>query len=217
MKDDGLVIEAFSASMRAVGLSDSEIDSAMPFVHRTMGMPKAVVFAEVLGGQDRVGEALESFDAAIIASLSAGRVQEIPGASVTLADLRSRGVKICLTTGFTAAVQEAMVSHLGWTEAVDLSLAPGEGVRGRPYPDLVLTAIVKLGVDDVRLVAVAGDTANDLWTGWRAGAGIVAGVLTGCHGRAELESAPHTDIVESVTGLPPLVERFPGVPGPPGR
>ena len=59
-----------------------------------------------------------------------------------------------------------------------------------------------LGVDDVRSLAVAGDTANDLLAGWRAGAGVVAGVLTGAHGRAELEAAPHTHILDGIADLP---------------
>jgi phosphoglycolate phosphatase-like HAD superfamily hydrolase len=70
---------------------------------------------------------------------------------------------------------------------------------------MILMAVIRLGIGDVRSVAVAGDTASDLWAGSRAGAGIVAGVLTGAHGRAELEAAPHTHILESVRNLPVLV------------
>jgi phosphoglycolate phosphatase-like HAD superfamily hydrolase len=70
---------------------------------------------------------------------------------------------------------------------------------------MILTAVIRLGIDDVRQVAVAGDTTSDLLSGWRAGAGIVAGVLTGAHGRAEFESVPHTHILESVADLSGLV------------
>ena len=61
---------------------------------------------------------------------------------------------------------------------------------------------MRLGIDDVRSLAVAGDTANDLLAGWRAGAGVVAGVLTGAHGRAALEAAPHTHVLDSIADLP---------------
>src|SRR5258708_47049 len=88
------------------------------------------------------------------------------------------GVLVCLTTGFSAGTRDALLDALGWRDLVDLALSPGPGVRGRPHPDLVLAAILALGVDDVRAVAVAGDTANDLLAGTRAGASIVAGVLT---------------------------------------
>jgi phosphoglycolate phosphatase len=65
--------------------------------------------------------------------------------------------------------------------------------------------VLRLGVDDVREVAVAGDTASDLWSGWRAGAGVVAGVLTGAHDRATLAEAPHTHLLDSVADLPGVV------------
>jgi phosphoglycolate phosphatase-like HAD superfamily hydrolase len=41
--------------------------------------------------------------------------------------------------------------------------------------------------------------------GWRAGAGIVAGVLTGAHRRPDFEAVPHTHILDSVTDLSGLV------------
>jgi len=83
-----------------------------------------------------------------------------------------------------------------------LTIRPG--IRGRPHPDLVLAAVLALEVDDVGAVAVVGDTASDLLAGTRAGASVVAGVLTGAHGRAELEAAPHTHLVDSVAEFPAL-------------
>jgi phosphoglycolate phosphatase-like HAD superfamily hydrolase len=94
-----------------------------------------------------------------------------------------------------------LLERLGWDDLVDLALSPGAGIRGRPFPDLVLTAAMRLGAEDVRDVAVAGDTASDLLAGTRAGASIVAGVLTGAHDRAALEAAPHTHILGSVVEL----------------
>ena len=130
---------------------------------------------------------------------------EIPGARPALAALRDAGTKVCLTTGFTDKVQRAIIEHLGWEEVTDFFLAPSDTVRGRPYPDMVLCAVLRAGVDDVREVAVVGDTANDLWSGYRAGASVVAAVLTGSHDRAELEQAPHTHILGSIVDFPPLV------------
>ncbi len=122
-----------------------------------------------------------------------------------MARLRAAGVRVVLTTGFSPAIQDLLVDALGWTDQVDLTLAPRAGRRGRPHPDLVLAAVLALGVDDVRAVAVVGDTANDLWSGWRAGAGVVAGVLTGAHDRAQLEAAPHTHLLDSIADLPAVL------------
>jgi phosphonatase-like hydrolase len=114
-------------------------------------------------------------------------------------------VLVAVTTGFSAETRDALVESLGWGSLVDLALSPTEELRGRPAPDLVLGALLRLRVDDVRMIAVAGDTTNDLHTGHRAGAGIVAGVLSGAHTREMLETAPHTHIVETVGDFAEIV------------
>jgi len=65
--------------------------------------------------------------------------------------------------------------------------------------------VLRLEIDSVADVAVAGDTASDLLAGHRAGASVVVGVLTGAHDRATLEAAPHTHIIDSIADLPPLL------------
>jgi len=110
-----------------------------------------------------------------------------------------------LTTGFSDPTRELLIDHLGWDDLADLSLSPSVALRGRPFPDMALEALIRLGVDDVREMAIVGDTANDLLAGHRAGASVVAGVLTGAHDRATLESAPHTHILDSVVDLPDVI------------
>jgi phosphoglycolate phosphatase len=205
MKDDGIVLDAFESALRSVGLEGAEFDQAMEYAHRTMGLSKAVVFRAVLPGEGLVEEALTAFDSAIAAAIEQGRVTEIPGARAAMSALRAGGVKVCLTTGFTHEIQVAVIEHLGWDEVTDLFIAPSEMLRGRPYPDMVLSAVLRTAVDDVREVAVVGDTANDLWSGYRAGASVVAGVLTGSHDRDELERAPHTHILASIADFPAIV------------
>lgn len=74
--------------------------------------------------------------------------------------------------------------------------------RSSRYPDLILSAAVRSHVDDVRQVAVCGDTTSDLLAASRAGAGAVVGVLTGAHDQARLKTAPHTHLLSSVSELP---------------
>jgi phosphonatase-like hydrolase len=205
VRDAGLVDAAFAEAMSAVGLAEPDFPAAKDHVHRTMGLPKEVVFRSILNDDARARDAVAVFDASVLREVRAGRVEEQPGAAKALEELRRQGIAICLTTGFTSVVQAAIVDHLGWGQLVDLMLAPAPGIRGRPFPDLVLTAVLRLEVDDVRAVAVAGDTANDLTAAYRAGAGVIAGVLSGAHTRAELEAAPHTHILETIAGLPAVI------------
>jgi phosphonatase-like hydrolase len=205
MLDGGLVLEAFRAALIGAGVEGPAFGPAMEYAHETMGLSKSVVFRHLLGSDELVALALSEFDSAIDAAIKEGRVTEIPGATSTMAAIRAAGTKVCLTTGFSAEVQRAVIDHLGWEDVTDFFMAPSETVRGRPFPDMVLAAALKAQVDDVREVAVVGDTANDLWSGHRAGASVVAGVLTGSHNREELGGAPHTHILASILDFPALL------------
>jgi len=204
VNDGGIVLNAFHNALGALDVQGRELDHAMEYALETMGLSKAVVFKHLLGSDERVHQAMAAFAAAMAEAMKNGEVSEIPGAAKVLADLRATGITVCLTTGFSPEVQRAIIEHLGWQDLVDFVLAPSGSVRGRPYPDMVLRAALRTGVDDVREVAVVGDTANDLWSGYRAGASAVVGVLTGSHGRAELERAPHTHILSSILDFLPL-------------
>ncbi|MDQ1519311.1 MAG: hypothetical protein QOI55_384 [Actinomycetota bacterium] len=134
-------------------------------------------------------------------------IEALPGAETTFAALRAAGVRVCLATGMSRAMLDHLVDVLGWRDLVDLTLAPEleDGLRGPPFPDLVLAAMLRLHVDDVREVAVAGDTVDDLVAGARAGASVVVGVLTGADDAARLRSAPHTHVLRAIDEFPAVV------------
>ena len=208
VSDDGVVMAAFRRALDAVGGApvDAGGEGVEAFVARTMGRSKVEVFTELYGGdEERAGRANAAFEAAYGRLVADGALHPVPGAEETMAVLRRAGVAVCLTTGFAPATRDAVLESLGWRHSVDLALSPADAGRGRPWPDMVLTAVLRLRVDDVRQVAVVGDTANDLLSGWRAGAGVVAGVLTGAHDRAQLEAVPHTHILSGVAELPDVV------------
>jgi phosphoglycolate phosphatase len=205
MSDNGVVLDAFRAALEAVDLPLERFDDAMKYARETMGLPKGVVFQGLLGDDELTHRAVGAFDASIDLAIKEGRVNEIPGARAAVQTLRAGGVKVCLTTGFTEEVQRAVIEHLAWEDVIDFYVGPSATVRGRPYPDMVLCAALRAAVDDVREIAVVGDTANDLWSGYRAGASVVAGVLTGSHERAQLEKAPHTHILSSIIDFPAVV------------
>jgi phosphonatase-like hydrolase len=210
--DGGVVEAAFEAAIQEIGRPepppgshDHPAADSLAYVRRTMGRSKIEVFTALYGDPQRAAAANVAFERAYDLAVQSGSVRALDGAEDAIEALRSRGVKVCLTTGFSATTRDAILSSLGWGQLADLVLSPGDAGRGRPSPDMILTGLIRLQVSDVRNVAVAGDTASDLWAGHHAGAGVVAGVLTGAHGRVELEAAPHTHILESVRDLPRLL------------
>ena len=114
-------------------------------------------------------------------------------------------MRLCLTTGFSPTTRDRIVAALGWEALVDLALSPADAGRGRPWPDMILTAVLRLRIDDVTEVAVVGDTSSDLLAGTRSGASMVVGVLSGAHSRSELARAPHTHLIDSVADLAGLL------------
>ena len=211
VRDDGAVEGAFLDALRSLGaIGDGAPDPAfLDTIRGTMGMSKIVVFRELLGDEAKAQAANRAFEAAYATRIAAGETTPLPTAEAALDALAESGVQVAVTTGFSAGTRDQLLASLGWTDRVALALSPTEELRGRPAPDLVLAAVLRLGIDDVRDVAVAGDTTNDLLAGHRAGAGIVVGVLTGAHDRKALESAPHTHIVEAIGDFARLIARTP--------
>lgn len=85
-----------------------------------------------------------------------GDVAAAPGTGTgkAITQLREAGVKVVLTTGFSRSTQVRLLDVLGWhdlADLADLALTPAGAGRGCPYPDMILTALLRTGTDDVRL------------------------------------------------------------------
>ena len=122
-----------------------------------------------------------------------------------ITQLSGAGVQMCLLTGFSPVTRDTIIDMLGWQPLIDLALSPADAGRGRPWPDLPLTALLRLGGGAVSELAVVGDTPSDIESGRRAGAGLVAGVLTGRTTRDEFEAAKAPHVLDSVADLLPLL------------
>jgi len=205
--DEGSVMAAFTAAVGEFGLvpGGPGYDEAMTVVQATMGQSKIEVFRRILGGEEQAQQANRAFEAAYADAVESGQVIPLPGAAQTITALRAAGLRVCLATGFAPPTRDALLDALGWWPLIDLALSPADAGRGRPWPDLPLTALIRLSGGSVSELAVVGDTASDVESGLRAGAGLVAGVLTGSASREVLEQAGAPHVLDSVAGLLPLL------------
>jgi phosphoglycolate phosphatase len=207
VRDDGSVVEAFASAIATQNLPVKAYHQAMMDVRSSMGQSKIEVFRRILGDEQAAGQANEAFEDHYAAAVRAGHVAAMPGATDVFKACRDAGIRVCLATGFSPTTRDAIISELGWADLIDLALSPADAGRGRPWPDIPLTALLFLHGGAVSEIAVAGDTASDVESGLRAGAGIVAGVLTGTSSRADLEQADAPLILDSIEGiLPYLIE-----------
>ncbi|MEU6080639.1 phosphonatase-like hydrolase [Streptomyces sp. NPDC047108] len=209
--DGGLVERAFGAAAEQLGVEpgSQEHSAQLDYVRATMGESKISVFRHLFGDEERAQRANAAFEKAYHDLVDDGHCAPLPGAADAIGTLRESGIKVALTTGFSRATQDRILGALGWQDVADLTLCPADAGRGRPYPDLVLTALLRTATDDVRQIAVCGDTSYDMLTGRRAGASVVAGVLTGAHAREQLAAAGATHVLDSVAQLPAVVGAVP--------
>jgi len=207
VSDDGSVLASFQTAVAEFGLvpGSAAYDEAITVVQDTMGQSKIEVFRRLLDGDDQAQRANQLFEASYAESVRAGLVTPLPGALETITALRAAGIKVCLCTGFAPVTRDAVLDALGWRPLIDLALSPADAGRGRPWPDMPLTALLWLRGGAVSELAVAGDTAADVESGLRAGAGLVAGVTTGSASRETLAAAGAPHILDSITGLVQLV------------
>jgi phosphoglycolate phosphatase len=194
VRDGNTVMAAFAAAVASRNLRAREFNSAMRYARATMGQSKIEVFRHILGAEEAAQAANAAFEKHYAGAVAGGEISPMPGAVELFAACRALGIKVCLSTGFAPVTRDAIVDALGWHSLVDLFLSPADAGRGRPWPDMPLTALL-------RLLAVVGDTPSDVESGLRAGAGLVVGVLSGDSARSELEAVP------GATGLPgaPLI------------
>ena len=199
--DDGVVEQAFERAALRVGLDRVRpLDEALQYVRDTMGQSKIEVFRHLTDEDETAAQnANRAFEAAYSELIDEIGVDAIPGAEAAITALRSAGIKVALTTGFSAETRNAVLDRLNWV--VDATLSPADAGRGRPAPDLVLAALIATGASSVASVAVVGDTMSDVLSGRNAGAGLVIGVLTGAHSRQQLLDAGADLVLESVRDL----------------
>jgi phosphonatase-like hydrolase len=205
VRDDGSVLAAFGSAIATQNLPAAAYQQAMIDVKSSMGQSKIEVFRRLLGSERAAQQANEAFEDHYAAAVRAGHVLAMPGATDVFKICRDAGIRVCLVTGFSPATRDAIISELGWGNLIDLALSPADAGRGRPWPDLPLTALLFLRGGAVSELAVAGDTSSDVESGLRAGAGIVAGVLSGAASRADLEQAGAPLILDTIADLVPHV------------
>ena len=198
--DDGLVEGAFARAWDRV-MGGEGREAALEHVRATMGQSKIEVFRGI-ADEATAQQLNERFELAIRELIGEGRCSPIPGAELAIRSLRAQGLKIAFTTGFSRPTAEAILAALGWTDLADALVTPAEAGRGRPAPDMILTALIRTGTSSVASVVNVGDTESDARSGVAAGAGLVVGVLTGSLDAETLHAAGAGVVLGSVAELP---------------
>jgi phosphoglycolate phosphatase len=205
---ESMVERAFAEAIATQGVvaGTSDFARCMAQVSRGRGRSTSEVFDSLFpGNQARAQAAGIAFERSYRSAVGRSGLAAMPGAEEAIDKLAGSGIRVCLVTGLPRVTLHMILDTLRWRGHGQLALCPDDAPRAFPWPDLVLTALLRLGADDVRDIAVASGTEHGVAAGRRAGAQIVAGVRTGPHTPARMRAAGATDLIESVAELPDLV------------
>ncbi len=207
LNDDGLVISAFKKAFEATqpDLWPTHGAEWTQYAIDTMGQSKIHVFTELLGDAEKAHRANVAFEEFYLSEIAEVGAVPISGAEDVFKFLRSKGIAIALTTGFSRSTLDTLLIKLGWKDLIDISVTPGEAGRGRPHPDMLQKAAATVGVTNPAGVIVLGDTAADMQAAVSFGAGQAIGVLTGAHDEHRLHDAGATSVIYSVADIKTLI------------
>jgi phosphonatase-like hydrolase len=206
---DGSVLErAFAEAIATQGVvtgTAAYVRSMVQF-DRTRGWPPADVIRSLFPEDEiRAQAANHAFERSFRAAVDRFGVLPLPGANEALAKLSAAGVKICLMSSLSRSALDLLLRHLDWSHRADLVLSADDVDQGFPWPDLILTAVLRLGIGDVREVAMVTSTEGGALAARRAGSPFVVGMLSDVDDAGRLRRAGVTHLLSDIGELPDLV------------
>ncbi len=124
----------------------------------------------------------------------------------TVAELRRRGHPIGVVTSKGDALAQRGLAHVGLAEHMDTIVGCDSCTRHKPEPEPVWLALERLGYDPADAVFI-GDSVHDMEAGNAAGVTTIA-ALWGPFSRADLEPASPKHYLDSIAGLPALLDEI---------
>jgi phosphoglycolate phosphatase len=205
---ESMIERSFAEAIATQGVvaGTSAYARCMTQVSRARGRATPDIFDTLFpGNQARAQAACLAFERSYRAAVQRTGLAPQPGASQAIDKLTGSGIRTCVVTSLSRDMLSFVLDTIGWRSRFDVSLCPDDAPRGFPWPDLVITALLRLGAGDVREVAVAVGTEHGIQAARRAGSELTVGVLTGPHTPARLRKAGATHLIDSIAELPDLV------------
>jgi len=179
--DDSVVERAYAEAIATQGIVPGTQDYARSMVRfdRSRGRPPAAVLSELFEPDEmRAQVAALAFDRSFRAAAQRFGVCVPAVVADAIGKAAGSGARVALITVLSRSACDDLI---GLLRVADLVLCADDVPRSFPWPDPVLTAMLRLGTADVREVAVVSATEDGVLSGYRAGAGLVVGI--GCGAR----------------------------------
>jgi phosphoglycolate phosphatase len=178
----------------------------MTQVHQALGRAPGDVLRLLFPDNEARAQAAElAFGKSLADAVSRVQLRPPAGAREVLEGLAGASCRLGLMTSLPRRILDSVLEMVGWRDLFDVALSGDDVQRACPAPDLALLAMLRVGVGDVRELAVVQGTAPGVACGRRAGASLAVGLLTGPHSEARLRSAGATHIIGSIADLPAIM------------
>lgn len=212
---DGSIMErAFAEAIATQGVvagTAAYVRSMVQF-DRTRGWPPADVMRNLFPDDEVRAQAADlAFERSFRAAVDRFGILPLPGVNEALAKLSAAGIKTCLMSSLSRPALSLIVERLDWGQRADLVLCADDVDRGFPWPDLILSAVLRLGIDDVRSVVVVTASEGGLLAAQRAGIRYIVGVLSDVDDASKLRRAGASHLLADVGELPDLVAAQAGI------
>ena len=134
-------------------------------------------------------------------------IQEMPGTTEVFQELKNRGIKVVLDTGYFRDMANVLIQHMGWDQKnlIDYSVTSDEVEKGRPYPYMIQKAMEQLEIEDPAKVVKVGDTLADIEEGKNAGCGWIVAIASGTVSEEKLKENKPTKVIHELKELLELI------------
>ena len=175
-------------------------------IHRAIGMGGDQLVAALAGDnvEKEKGEDIRTAEKALYMAMI-HEVRPLPGARKLMETLKERGHKVVLASSAKQDEIEHYIDLLDARDVADDWTSSADVEQTKPNPDLVKTALDKVGGGDAVMI---GDSVWDVEAAKRAGIPTIA-VRTGGFGHDELAQAGAANVFESIDDLLDSLEETP--------
>jgi phosphonatase-like hydrolase len=214
VRDNGSVAEAFMAAFR-----DFDLEVPVEEVKKVMGFRKIEAVGRLLKKFypehqdddvliDRIH--VRFIDRMIAFYRNDMALAPFPHVERVFSEIKRKGIKIALNTGFTRSITDTILHRLRWDSRntlIDKVICSDEVANGRPHPDMIEVLIEDLGISSPAQVLKVGDTEVDVEEGRNAACGKVVSVTTGAYTRQQLEAYRPDHIIDDLEELISIIEK----------
>jgi phosphonatase-like hydrolase len=207
--DNSGVATAFRNAFKQYGFTIEKKD-----IQPLMGYKKPVAIRSMLEklgadfNEELVNEIHNEFQTEMLDHYEySAEIKAMPGAEGVMLELKEKGLKIALNTGFSRVIADKIVNRMQWMEKglIDDYIASDEVPEGRPQPFMIQALMERAGISDPGEVIKIGDTKVDVNEGFNAGCSLVIAVTTGAFTKEQLEPYAPDHIINSLEELPALI------------